>query len=242
MVDNLTQAADRVWVFPFDPDTHKVQPSVGVISTDQQTVLVDGGNSPEHAQRIQAALRGIGARPVSHIIYTHHHWDHVYGASVFDVPVVAHELTQKLLQEQAAKPLGPAYLEEQIRKDPKREVSYRAQLNLIKDWDNFQIVIPSITFSRKMTLPLEGITVELEHVGGEHAPDSIVVRVKEARVMFMGDCFYPGGKRTRVDYRMLNTLLSDSSMDLFIHGHSAPIKRSEVFKVWAVKLLSRFMG
>jgi glyoxylase-like metal-dependent hydrolase (beta-lactamase superfamily II) len=52
--------------------------------------------------------------------------------------------------------------------------------------------VPEPTFTDHLTIPPDNETLELEHVGGLHAPDSIVVRVRKASVMFVGDCFYPG--------------------------------------------------
>ena len=104
MTDEFQQIAERVWIFPRDPDNNKIQPNVGMICTPTQTILVDGGNSPRHARRIQTALAQLSAPPISYVIYTHHHWDHVFGASVFGAPAIAHDLCRKLLIEAAAKP------------------------------------------------------------------------------------------------------------------------------------------
>jgi glyoxylase-like metal-dependent hydrolase (beta-lactamase superfamily II) len=242
MSDTLRQIADRVWIFPHDPDQKKIQPAIGVICTATQTVLVDAGNSPRHAHRIQVALHGIDAPPVSHVIYTHHHWDHVFGACVFGAPAVAHERCRDLLLESAAQPWSQAYVEAEIRKNPLLEVSYGALARAIDDWRDFRIVTPTTTFSQRMKLQLDGLAVDLEHVGGQHAADSLVVRVPTARVMFLGDCFYPalrqdGAIRPRIAWPMLAALL-DKSYDVYVHGHGPPLKRSAPLG-WAVGLLAR---
>ena len=83
MPDTLIQVAQNVWIFPRDEDPNRFQPNVGVIVGGGQTILVDGGNSPRHARRVLLALHDVNAPPVSYVIYTHSHWDHVFGTMVF---------------------------------------------------------------------------------------------------------------------------------------------------------------
>jgi glyoxylase-like metal-dependent hydrolase (beta-lactamase superfamily II) len=243
--DTLRRIADNVWMFPHDKDQKKIQPTVGIICTPTQTVLVDGGNSPKHAGRIQAALKAIDAPPISQIIYTHHHWDHVFGACAFGAPTIGHELCRDLLLQSAARPWSHEYIQREIRRNPRLKASYGALDRAIDSWGDFRIEIPSTTFSQRLLLHLDGLTVELVHVGGWHAADSIVVRVKEARVMFLGDCFYPrlpqdNAGRTGIAWSMLAALL-DTSIDLYVHGHAFPLKRSALL-FWAVRLLARVRG
>ncbi len=237
MPDELQPLAQNVWYFPFDRDYAKVEPHVGVITATHQTILVDAGNSPSHARRVLAALEKIHAPPVSYIIYTHHHWDHVLGASVFGVPAIGHRLCRELLLESAAKPWGPEYLKDEIRKNPRLEVSYTAILNAIEDWSEFLIVPPSITFSHEMDLYLEGLTISLQHVQGEHAPDSIVVLVRERGVIFLGDCYYvpPLYLRTpqsKGSAEILKAFL-DESINFYVDAHNPPKTRAQVLSLLA---------
>jgi glyoxylase-like metal-dependent hydrolase (beta-lactamase superfamily II) len=232
MADALRQIADRVWIFPGAKNPKKVQPTVGVICTATQTVLVDSGNSPRHARRILAALEAIKAPPIAYIVYTHHHWDHVFGACVFGAPAIAHDLCREMLLQAAEAPWSHTYLQEQIRQNPLLQVSYGPLGRAVDDWRDFRILAPSITFSRTLRLPIDDLTIELEHVGGQHAADSIVVRVTEARVMFLGDCFYPAPSylrtpQSQTDWSMLASLL-EPSIDMYVDGHTIPFRGSKL--------------
>lgn len=223
MPGDVVQLADHVWLFPADPDPNKTQPCIGIIATPNQTVLVDGGNSPRHARQALYALTTIDAPPVSYVIYTHHHWDHVFGAGVFESPVIAHDLCRDLLVERAAKTWSRAYIDEEIRKNPLAESNYAAIDRAVKDWYGFKIVVPRITFSHLLTLHLDSVTLDLEHVGGYHAADSIVVRVREAGIAFVGDCYYPPPMNQRsaaasLDSAMIERLL-DARAELYIDAH-----------------------
>ena len=81
-------------------------------------IMTDECNGPRSAQKLKTELIRNHLAPVSRIIYTHHHWDHVYGACEFDVPVTAHILCKAILEEQAAKPWGIAYLGKEIEREP----------------------------------------------------------------------------------------------------------------------------
>lgn len=230
----LTQLAENVWLWPHNPSYTAVQSSVGVIVGKSETVLVDAGNSPQLARRIKAALRGRGFPPLSHIIYTHHHWDHTYGACEFQVPVVAHATCKTLLAEEAQKPWSVEYLHQQTKSNPKLQVSNKALERAIRDWDRFRIVLPEVVFDGSLTLQCGPISLELEHVDGGHAEDSIVVKVPQAGVIFLGDCYYPppihlATSKSKPSLSMLASLES-KDYTLYVGGHAKPITRANLLR------------
>jgi glyoxylase-like metal-dependent hydrolase (beta-lactamase superfamily II) len=232
MPDTLIQVAHNIWIFPRDEDPNRVQPNVGVIIADGHTVLVDAGNSPRHARRILLALDDVNAPPISHVIYTHSHWDHVFGAMVFGAPAIAHELCRKQLVETASKPWSHGFIQEEIQRAPSREAGLRALGRAIEDWRSFRIILPEIVLSKILRLYLGDLTIDIEHVGGQHAPDSLVVRLPEAGVMFTSDCYYPPPPHMRhaddtLDADMIDSLI-DADIDIYIDGHGNPRTRTDM--------------
>lgn len=235
MTEALVQIAPNVYIFPRDENPERVQPNVGIIVAGRQTVLIDAGNSPRHARRIMIALDDIQAPPVRQIMYTHSHWDHVFGAMVFGAPAAAHELCRKQLAELSSKPWSHSYVQEEIQRSPAREAALRAMSRAVEDWRNFRVVQPEVIFSQSLTLYFEGVTLELEHVGGAHAPDSVVARLPEQRVLFLGDCYYLPPLHLRrpedtLDFAMLRRLVSDA-YDWYIDSHGQPMSRAEIQKL-----------
>jgi glyoxylase-like metal-dependent hydrolase (beta-lactamase superfamily II) len=190
MESKLTQLSKHTWLLPHNPKPNAVQASIGVIAAQKGSVLIDAGNSPRLASRIKAELERCNLPPVSHIIYTHHHFDHVYGACEFDVQVAAHVICKAILEEEARKPWSIEYLDQGIKDNPRLEVTYNARAKSIDDWETFRIVVPEDVFEDKKVIDLDGLTIELEHVGGDHSADSIIVKVPQDEVMFLGDCYY----------------------------------------------------
>jgi glyoxylase-like metal-dependent hydrolase (beta-lactamase superfamily II) len=145
---------------------------------------------------------------------------------------MAHAKCRGFLLEEAQKPWSREYLEELIRKNPKLRVSCEARDRAISDWQNFQVVVPDMVFERSKVIELEGLSIELEHVGGLHAQDSIIVKVPQSRVMFIGDCYYPPPLHLRtLESTISNEILSnlvDDGIDLYIEGHDDPTTRNEL--------------
>ncbi|MEH0982625.1 MBL fold metallo-hydrolase [Micromonospora sp. CPCC 205556] len=183
------QLAGRVWIFPGDPEPDNVQPAVALITDERGSVLVDAGHSPGHAREIRAALTISGLPEPRWLVYTHHHWDHVWGACAWPgVEIVGHVAGERLLRDEAARPWSHRYLREQVRANPRLGPSFRARALAMDSWDDFTVLPPTRTFTDELTLPTG---VRLRHVGGGHAPDSTVVLVPDSAVMLLGDCFYP---------------------------------------------------
>jgi glyoxylase-like metal-dependent hydrolase (beta-lactamase superfamily II) len=228
----LTQLTEHVWLLPHHPDPNTVQSSIGVIATQNSSLLVDAGNGSRVARLLKTELVRCNLPPVARIIYTHHHWDHIYGAYEFGVPVTAHTICKAILEEEARKPWGIDFLEKEIKRNPKLETSYHARAASIEDWAAFQIVVPQGVFERKATIDLDGLTVEFEHVGGAHAEDSIVVKVPQEGVMFLGDCYYPPPLHLREgdpapSFEMLRRL-ENPAYHVYVEGHDKPFTHAEL--------------
>lgn len=204
-MNKLEQIGKRVWYLPAHSDPTQVQPLVGVIVGDRETVLIDAGNTPRTAQTVLSELERIGAPPVGKLIYTHHHWDHVFGGCVYGAEAIAHTLCRTQLEREALRPWSEAFLAEAVARDPKLEGMANVLKLGVEDWEEFRIVVPKVSFDASYVVQGKGYRLELEHVRGKHAADSVVVNVPDARVMFLGDSFYPPPLRLE---------LSDKSLDL----------------------------
>ncbi len=78
----------------------------------------------------------------------------------------------------------------------------------------------------------EGYRLDLKHVGGEHAADSVVVTVPDEKIMFLGDSYYPPPLRLGLADRspnieMLKSFLSEAC-ELYLDGHGTPFTKTEL--------------
>ncbi len=239
MFRDLESIAPSIYVFPRDETPNTIQPNIGVIKLKNQTILIDSGNSPRHARQIMAAINSNLLPPIRTIILTHHHWDHSFGAASFNnCRIIAHEKCAAYLREYAEKEWSATVLHEEIAENPKREISNNAMIDAISDWRNFRVMQADMTFSDNMTLHLDELLIELEYVGGRHADDSIIVRLPEQRVMFVGDSYYPEPYHIRkegdedLDLTMLDKFL-EADYDIYVDGHGPPRTHGEFRKMIA---------
>jgi glyoxylase-like metal-dependent hydrolase (beta-lactamase superfamily II) len=58
--------------------------TVGLVQGRSGAMLVDTGTTLTEAAAIDADVRELAGRSVTHVVLTHKHFDHVLGSSIFD--------------------------------------------------------------------------------------------------------------------------------------------------------------
>lgn len=229
MTTTLRHLAGRVWLYPHDPDPANVQAAVAVIADERGSVVVDAGFSPALARTIQQDLRALGLPPPRWLVYTHHHWDHVWGACAWEgVEVIGHESGVPLLEAERRRPWSHEYLREQVVADPSLGPSFEARGRAMANWGGFEVVVPQRTFVRSLILPTG---VEIRHVGGGHAPDSSVVVDPESSVLLLGDSYYPPPFHLRrpgdgVDVELARGFVAEGH-EWYVESHADPATAAE---------------
>jgi glyoxylase-like metal-dependent hydrolase (beta-lactamase superfamily II) len=208
----------------------RLRPWIGIVATSQGTVLIDSGNGTVHGAAIQAALEQINAPPVSHILLTHHHWDHVFGNCAFpDAYIVAHEQTQQHLEVMAQEPWSEGYVE--TKGGRRAQMVMQLMKRAVSDWSTFRAVPAHETFDTFYHLTLGQYRFTVEHVGGQHEPDQCIVHVQPGNVLFLGDAAYGRGSQSQWNYPQLGAALRDflaRRADWYVEGHRTPA-RAESF-------------
>jgi len=100
----------------------------------------------------------------------------------------------------------------------------------IPDLAEVQLRLPSMTFTKELTLRLGNKTLRLIHTPGA-TPDSIVVYVRENRVLFAGDTVMPvpyivDGDRLELMESLRS--IGKLSLDTIVQGHGGVLLRGEV--------------
>jgi glyoxylase-like metal-dependent hydrolase (beta-lactamase superfamily II) len=224
----LQKLSGRVWWYPHDADPATIRGGVAVIADDAGSTLVDAGNSPAHARLIRAAIADAGLPAPTRVVYTHHHWDHVWGACAWpEAEIIGHRSGVRLLEAEARRPWSADYLRDFAAANPLFATSFRARARAMPTWDDFRIVPPHTAFDTTLDLP-GGI--EVRHVGGRHAEDSTVVAVPDSAVLLLGDCYYPPPVHLRRpgdthDHAMLRKLLKPP-FSWYVDSHSTPRRKA----------------
>lgn len=220
-------------VYWFTPESHTDRPSLGAVVGEQHTLLLDIGASPAHTRDFLAALAAEGVPAPSYAVLTHAHWDHFFGSSALNIPIIAHRLTAEQLATRTQYDYSDSGLQTLIANG--QEVEFCAEHMRVELTDAARAALtfrsPQIVFDGQLTLALGGVSAQVVHVGGDHAADSTVIYIPEDKLLFLGDCFYftvyeLPRHYTRDKVLPLIARLESFGATQFIEGHSdTPIDR-----------------
>lgn len=132
------------------------------VATGNGVVVVD--TPPLLGTNYLRAIREVTDEPVTHVIYSHWHADHIGGAGIYgpDVTYVSHEYTRELLERWP-------------------DLGGRHPLHL-----------PTLTFSDNETLDVNGVRLQLDYRGVNHSPGNIFIYAPKQKVLGAIDIITPG--------------------------------------------------
>jgi cyclase len=162
--------------------------NAGLIHTADGVVVVDTTFFPPDMQELLDAA-GVLASEARLVINTHSHRDHTWGNQLFDCPILAHRLCREKMTANLTGPWSAgtikAFLAEREKTDPDWAREAREKLA------DLCITLPTEVFEDRHELEIGGVRLEVIHFGG-HTPDSVVVWLPEAKVLFAGDLIFEG--------------------------------------------------
>ncbi|MCY7629626.1 MBL fold metallo-hydrolase [Bacillus altitudinis] len=209
------------------------RPILGMVVGNKKTLMIDAGNSEDHAKYfIQKTLKQENATP-DMVVLTHWHWDHIFGLPALPHAVsVASAKTRKEMEKLLPFSWSDEAIDERVREGTEIEFCAKAIKEEYKNHREIQVVLPDVTFDRRMEIDLGGVTCVVQHVGGDHAADSVIVYVKEEKILFLGDCIYPKMYAEKVHYTVKEILRLLDELDAFdaetyIPSHQRPWTKEE---------------
>lgn len=178
-------------------------PAIGnstFIIGDTDVIVVDTGFSRSAGEAILGGLRQVTDKPVSLVINTHWHGDHIFGNQVFraafpSARFVAHPetragiITGELDYRTANRPAIEARLAELRKKaertpDEARELT-RAEWQ-IDAWQG-DYVLPELLVDRHLTVMQGTRRIEIRHLGLANTKGDLVVHLPAERIVISGD-------------------------------------------------------
>jgi glyoxylase-like metal-dependent hydrolase (beta-lactamase superfamily II) len=153
------------------------------VITPAGVVVIDALGSPELAQRLVAHIAKITPKPITHVIVTHYHADHIYGLQTFKAlgaRLIAHRAALQYLNSDTAR---------------LRLASSRQELAPWVD-ENTRLVEADEWLDKPQVLTVGGVRFEINPVGPAHTPEDLVVYLPGEKVLFAGDLVF----RSRIPY------------------------------------------
>lgn len=209
------------------------RPILGMVVGSNKTLMIDAGNSEDHANYfIQKTLKHENASP-DLVVLTHWHWDHIFGLPALpDTISIASAKTRKEMKKLLPFSWSDEAIDERVREGTEIEFCAKAIKEEYQDHRDIQVVLPDVTFDHRVEIDLGGVTCVVQHVGGDHAADSVIVYVKEEKILFLGDCIYPKMYAEKVHYTLKEILrlldeLDAFDADTYIPSHQRPWTKEE---------------
>jgi len=171
----LNKISDRVYA-----NTEKeTGGNVGIILLEKCVVAVDS-KYPTSGIEFRRSILKLTSRPVTHLLLTHYHGDHVFGNQAFeDCEIIAHSLLKKKMEENLKTIWKPANLKKMI------EEIKTSRPQVAPQYEGLKITLPNKTFDRQFVL--DGI--KMLHVPG-HTADSSIVYISDDHILFSGDLIF----------------------------------------------------
>ena len=152
--------------------------NAGFVVTNDGVIVIDAlGTAPLGYEFIKA-IRSVTDKPIKRVIVTHFHADHVYGLQAFKeigAEVWAHRAGLQYVEGEAQMRL------EQRRRDLFPWVNEQTRIIKADRWIN-----------NDEKFEFGGLHFELIYMGPAHAPDDMVIVVREDQVFFSGDIIFTG--------------------------------------------------
>ena len=151
--------------------------NAGFVVTSKGVVVIDALGSPALAAELIAEIAKVTPQPVTHVIVTHYHADHIYGLQEFKArgaKILAHRRALEYLNSDTAR-----LRLEVSRKDLAPWVNENTRLVEADEWIDDQRELP-VGDTRYTLIP----------AGPSHTPEDLIVYLPQHKVLFAGDLVF----------------------------------------------------
>lgn len=231
----LNRINDKVYYLSNEDE--KERPALGLVCGERYSLIIDAGNSPQHAKDFIQEIGKLDVPPVKYVVITHAHWDHFLGMNEFDATVIVNRQTNEILNEWQTFTYDDSSLETLVstsRIDAKCMEILKEEM---PERDRFKLKSPDIVFEGNVTVDLGNKICIIEKIASTHTDDSTIVYVPDEKVLFLGDSGY--GKTTNGLFHIQQSLLTpmiadiqkyDAEMTLL--GHESVCDAAEMDLYW----------
>lgn len=153
--------------------------NAGFVVTPAGVVVIDALGSPQLARELLDAIARITPQPVTHVVVTHYHADHIYGLQEFrkrGAVIVAQRKALEYIHSDTA------------------AARLQASRSELAPWIDArtELVVPDRWIDGATELVVGGTRLVLQPAGPAHTPEDLVVFLPSEGVLFAGDLVFRG--------------------------------------------------
>jgi len=150
--------------------------NAGLLIGDQSATLIDTLMVSSLNQPFFEAVKKATSLPITKIVHTHHHIDHIGGDSLFpQTEIWAHKAArERILKSGLLKPIFARFMP-----------------RFAREFDQVEIQPPTLSFEHDLTVYMGNREVRLIVLGPAHTPGDVAVYLPAEKILFSGDiAFY----------------------------------------------------
>ncbi len=197
------ELADGVWA-AIVISTGLAASNSGIVDLGDRSLVFDTTYSPASAVELRTVAKSLTGRPVTCVLNSHWHGDHVFGNAIFspEVEIYSTVRTREIMAEDTAtrivefKKYWPEQLKEwtesaRVAKDEAErldhEDSVRFAQSIIDTFPQLEMRLPDHTFTDRVEFKGTKRSVEFVTFGGGHTDSDAFLHLPAERIIFTGD-------------------------------------------------------
>jgi len=213
------------------------RPTLGLVCGDSYSLIIDSGNSPQHAKDFLLEIEKLNVPPVKYVVITHAHWDHFLGMNEFDATVIVNSQTNEIIKEWQSFSYDDRSLKSYVNTNQMSAMCMNIIQTDMPNRNSFKLKSPDVIFEKTLTIDLGNKVCILEKIKSTHSEDSTVIYIPDEKVVFLGDCAY--GTTTNSLFHFKQSLLLPMIKDIqkynaemFLLGHESICDSTEMDIYW----------
>ena len=181
--------------------------NAGIINLGEKTLIFDPFITPEAALDLRSAAETLFDNPITYVVNSHFHNDHIRGNQVFvpSASIISTTTTREYIaknepgaiaaeKEYAPKRLAQLQAELQAEKDSVQRIKLIGWVGyfgaLATSNSELKTKVPDITFEDKLILYGEERTAELIEFRKGHTESDLILYLPKEKIVFMGDLLF----------------------------------------------------
>ena len=182
MFDKITE---HIYIHAAEHYTDR--PNIGLIVGEKHALLYDAGNSAEHVEKLKKELLEQGLPLPDHVLLSHWHWDHSFGAKFWNAEIIAGRKTSDELKKVSEWKWDEISMENRIKTGEDIVFCTEMIKREYPDRTKIEVVPADSVFDGTLDFDLGGISCQFIHAKGPHSEDSVICYVPSEKFVFLGD-------------------------------------------------------
>ncbi len=254
----LQELAPGVWAAIQNDQFGKAFCNAGIVDLGDKTLVFDAFTNPRAAAELMDVAERLTKRPVSFVVNSHFHSDHIRGDQVFKpmATIISTTYTRDMIakmepqQKEWDKHNASVFLKANKKIYNTSYGLDRAEMplwigyyeGLLETIDDLELTLPDLTFNDSMTIIGSKLEVKLVEFKNCHTGSDLVMYIPSLRIAFMGDLLFVHRHPWLADgdpvnwQEQLTKVYADITVDTFVPGHG------EVGNKNSVKELCEYLG